>query len=198
MKFKAIVFKERSAERIYEDYIGRIRKVTRSLPEKDQNEILMELNSHIYEDLQHRENNNEIEDLLNVLEKLGIPEEILQPLVADKKMEQATRTFNPLHVVKALILNITNGVSYVVFFILYVFLTGFVFLIGAKVIYPEKVGLFYNPGKMFMFGMAADNQKQFEILGNWFIPVTILLTVVVYVLLTLLLKLKQSLKKKRN
>jgi hypothetical protein len=198
MKFKAIAFKEKSSERIYKDYISRIQKVTRALPEKDQNEILMELNSHIYEDLQQHGEGNEIESLLNVLEKLGRPEEILQPLVADKKMEQATRTFNPVHVIKALIYNVTNGISYFIFLILYVFLLGFIILIGAKIIYPDHVGLFYKLGQMFVYGISGSDYKDSEILGNWFIPVTILLTVAVYLVLTFLLKLKQTLKRSRN
>jgi len=198
MKFKAIAFKEKSSERIYKDYISRIQKVTKALPEKDQNEILMELNSHIYEDLQQHGGGNEVESLLNVLEKLGRPEEILQPLVADKKMEQATRTFNPVHVIKALVYNVTNGISYFIFLILYVLLLGFVILIGAKFIYPDHVGLFYNPGHVFIYGVSSADYHQFEVLGNWFVPVTMLLTVVVYFILTFLLKLKQTLKRSRN
>jgi uncharacterized membrane protein len=97
------------------------------LPPKDQQEVLLELNSHIYEGLKHKTQQSEIDRLLDILEKLGEPEEVLKPLVADKKIEQATSTFNPIHLAKALFLNISNGVSYVFLILLYLSLFGFVF-----------------------------------------------------------------------
>jgi len=126
MKIENIKFNEVALQRIYNDYMKRVIKATNSLSTKNQNDIYMEINSHIYESLENKknenENENEIELILDIIERLGIPEEVLKPLVADKKLEQATKTFNPIHIFKALILNFTNGISYVIFFILYLFL----------------------------------------------------------------------------
>ncbi|KKK41382.1 hypothetical protein LCGC14_2724490, partial [marine sediment metagenome] len=139
MKIKEIEFKEVASKRIYESYMERIGKAVKPLPINDQNDVLLEFNSHIYEGLQRQKNKTEIDGLLDILDKLGIPEEVLKPLVADKKMEQATKTFNPLHIIRALALNITNGFSYLIFFMLYLLLFGFVYLIFAKIVSPDEV-----------------------------------------------------------
>lgn len=200
MKIKKIEFKETASKRIYESYMKRISKAIKSLPLQDQNEVLLEFNSHIYEGLQHQKNKTEIDGLLDILDKLGIPEEVLKPLVADKKLEQATKTFNPLHIIKALALNITNGFSYFIFFILYLLLSGFIYLIFAKIVNPDKVGLFFEKGSFLVLGKTnqvnSSGSEITEVLGNWFIPLMILCIIVSYIIITLLLKLKRIINKK--
>ncbi len=199
MKIENIKFNEVASQRIYNDYMKRVIKATNSLSTENQNDIYMEINSHIYESLQNKNNENEIELTLDIIERLGIPEEVLKPLVADKKLEQATKTFNPIHIFKALILNFTNGISYVIFFILYLLLFGFVFLIFAKIIFPSEVGMFTQNNKIIAMGYISikDNQNVKEILGNWFIPFTFICIIVFYFLITFLLKFKRSINKQK-
>ncbi len=127
MKIKEIPFEESSSKRLYLNYMNRIKKKVKPLSATDQKEVLLEFNSHIYEGLLQKSQGSEMDRLLDILERLGDPEEVLKPLIADKKLEQATRTFNPVHLAKALILNITTGVSYIFFVVLYLCLFGFVF-----------------------------------------------------------------------
>lgn len=201
MKFKEIEFKNNNSTRIYKDYIGRVKNSIKILDSNNQQEILLEINSHIYESvIDNSGNKGEVEHLLDVLEMLGSPEVFLKSLVAEKKLEEATKSFNPIKVAKALLLNIGNGFSYIVFTLLYIFLFGFLFLIIAKIINPENVGLFYRPNDVFILGHYSNSDgisySQYEKLGNWFIPVMLLSSAVLYVLLTLLLKLKRTLKDK--
>jgi len=202
MRIEDLKFEQKASQRIYNDYMKRIKKATLSLSKNNQDDIYMEFNSHIFESIQHNKEKNEIDALLDIIEKLGTPEEVLKPLVADKKLEQATRTFNPIHVFKALILNFTNGVSYIFFFVLYLFLLGFVFLIFAKIFNPSLVGLYMKKESfsVFVLGMVSpDDQirnQTSEVLGNWFIPVMILAIVLFYFLITLLLKFKKSINQK--
>jgi hypothetical protein len=195
MKITALKFEQSASERVYADYMHRIKKITNILSKEDQQDILMEFNSHIYEGLQVDMKTNEIDHLLDILDKLGAPEEVLKPLVADKKLEQATKTFNPIHVFKALILNLTNGISYILFFILYLFLFAFVYLIYAKITNPEQVGLFFKGEDFLVLGQTTLNLQEngiTELLGNWFIPVMLVAAVCSYVVITLLLKLKRA------
>lgn len=200
MKIKEIEFTETATKRVYDSYMNRIKKVIKSLPLNDQNDVLLEFNSHIYEGLQRNKNKTEIDSLLDVLDKLGIPEDDLKPLVADKKMEQATTTFNPFHVLKALALNITNGISYMIFFILYVLLFGFFYLIYAKITNPSAVGLFFKDDSFLVLGKT--NQSYLtdsgivEVLGNWFIPAMLISILAFYFIITFLLKLKRTINKK--
>ena len=202
MRIEDIKFEQKASQRIYSDYMKRIKKATASLSKISQDDIYMEFNSHIFEAIQHKSQANEIDSLLDIIEKLGAPEEVLKPLVADKKLEQATRTFNPVHVFKALILNFTNGISYVFFFVLYLFLFGFVFLIFAKIINPSLVGLHMKDDSfsVFVLGIMSQEDKiknhTHEVLGYWFIPAMLLAIVVFYLFITLLLKFKKSINQK--
>jgi uncharacterized membrane protein len=189
---KQINFKQSASQRIYDDYMKRITKAVATLPSADRQDILMEFNSHIYEGFQSSSKESEVDNLLDVLQKLGVPEEILLSLVADRKIEQATKTFNPIHVFKALVLNISNGISYIIFAVLYLALGIGVFLILAKLVNPSEVGLFIGHNN-WVFGVSAYPED--EVLGNWFIPFILLAIVALYVLITLLLKLKRMLKK---
>ena len=202
MRIEEIKFKQKASQRIYNDYMKRIKRATASLSKINQDDIYMEFNSHIFEAIQHKNETNQLDSLLDIIEKLGSPEEVLKPLVADKKLEQATKTFNPIHVFKALVLNFTNGVSYIFFFIMYLFLFGFVFLIFAKIINPSLVGLHMKKESLsvFVLGITSSHDQiknqTTEVLGNWFIPVMLLSIIIFYFLITLLLKLKKSINQK--
>lgn len=202
MRIEDIKFEQKASQRIYNDYMKRIKKATAALSKINQDDIYMEFNSHIFEAIQHKNDINELDSLLDILEKLGTPEEVLKPLVADRKLEQATTTFNPVHVFKALVLNFTNGISYIFFSILYLFLFGFVILIFAKIINPSLVGLFMKKDSLSFFVLGIFNPEErlknqvTEVLGNLFIPVMLLSIVLFYFLITLLLKFKKSINQK--
>ncbi len=110
-------------------------------------------------------------------------------------MEKATKSFNPIHIFKALLLNIANGVSYIIFSLLYLSLGTFVFLIFAK-LFNSNVGMYFKEGKFQVLGLVIETSDYKEVLGYWFIPAMILVTVILYFIITLLLKLKNSLTKK--
>lgn len=200
MKIKEIQFKEDASRRIYLSYMKRIERMTKPLSKTDKTEVLLEFNSHIFEGLAQKHQENEIVKLVDILDKLGNPEEVLKPLIADKKLEEATRTFNPIHLFKALILNITNGVSYLFFAILYLSLLGFIFVIYAKIRNPDQVGLFMENNSFLALGRVnksyLQNPNISEVLGNWFIPVMLLSIILSYLLITLLLKFKRTINKK--
>ena len=198
MKTENIKFTQEASKRVYTDYMKRIMKVTSTLSKHDQEDVYMEFNSHIFEAIQHKNASNEMDALLDVLEKLGTPEEVLKPLIADKKLEEATKTFNPIHVIKALALNFTNGISYIIFFFLYLLLFLFVFLIPAKIIYPLEIGLWYQGSYYWSLGWMkkAEQNGVTELLGNWFIPAMLVAIPLFYVIITLLLKFKKSINQK--
>lgn len=201
MEFKKIQFNDTAAKKIYEEYLRQIQSATKTLSKADQNDILMELNSHIYESLnQSDDHRDEVKNLTNTLSKIGIPSEVLKPLIAEKKLNQATKTFNPVHIFQALILNFSYGIIYFIFFVLYLFLFSFVALIFGKIFFPDHVGFYYKRGEIIQYGgfLTNKNIQQYEILGNWFIPTTIVLGMTFYFLITLLLKLKKSLSKRKT
>jgi len=195
MKFNKISFQDKNAERVYDNYFKSLNNILRPILERDKQDVLMEFNSHIYEFLQSDATEPELNLLLNAIDKLGAPEEVLKPLIADKLLEKATKSFNPIHILKALLLNISNGFSYVIFFLLYLFLGSFIFLIFAKM-FSNNVGMFFKEGKFQVLGLIEDKSNYQEVLGYWFIPVMLITTVILYFLITLLLKLKRLIIKK--
>jgi len=195
MKFKAIQFQDANVQRVYDNYINNIRTAVRPLAAADREETLMEFNSHIYGHLEKNQGTHELDALLDIIDKLGTPSEVLKPLIADKMLDKATRTFNPVHIAKALLLNLTNGISYIVFAILYLFLGTFIFCAGAKIFDPE-VGMYYKDGKFQAIGMIRGGQGYEEVLGYWFIPVMLLIAFTLYIIITLLLRLKRSFNKR--
>jgi hypothetical protein len=195
---KAIEFKENASQKIYDNYIKRVKRVTNSLLTEDKNEVLLEINSHIYEGTQNTKNENEIDILLNVLDRLGEPEVVLKPLVADKKLAQATKSLNPIHIFKALILNIGNGIGYFIFSILYLSLFGFFYAIYIKIMNPKEVGLWFENGSMETLGTYkgfSPEDNVVEVLGNWFIPIMLLCAISLFLIITILLKKKHQSKK---
>lgn len=186
---KNIEFKNSLTQHIYNDYFKRVDKNIKLLSEKDKVEFLMEINSHIFEAMNAFSDENESENLLNVLNKLGEPEDYLKAIVADKKLNEAARTFNPKTVFQALVLNFKRGIVYSMFAVMYLFLFVFVFLIFMKIILPLKTGLFYMNGQFQAFGFVRNGNDLDEILDFWFIPLVALAAILFYLLITLLFRL---------
>lgn len=190
MKF--IKFNSLNAQKIYDRYINSVERKISILSEKDREDILMEFNSHIYEGLVENEDIEEVDYILEVTESLGSPEKVLQSVIAEKKLNEATKTFNPVHVATAIFLNLKNGFIYIFFAILYLCLFLFTFLIYSKIRFPDQTGLFFSDNKFVVLGRLTTTEPVQEVLGSWFIPVMILVTLVLYVLITLLLRIKRK------
>jgi len=183
-----ISFKTKTSQRIYDDYMQRIENNLSLLSEKDRSEMIMEFNSHIYEGTADCNEAYETESLLDVIGKLGVPEEFLKPLVARKKLSEAVSTFNPGTVFQALRLNLKHGIIYSVFALLYLFLISFAVLVCAKIVAPNNTGLFYKNNEFQGFGYLNSSNGFYEILGYWIIPISIIATFILYFCITLLLR----------
>ncbi len=187
-----INFKSESAQGYYSDYIKRVSKCISTLADADRNELIMEINSHIFEGISREPAKNELEILVEVTGRLGVPEEFLKPLVARKKLDQAVRSFNPKHVFQAIILNLKNSILYSLFALLYLFLFTFVGLIISKIIFPSNTGLFISKGSFRALGYISPTDGLTEVLGYWFIPLSIIAAFLFYAFITLLLKVSRK------
>ncbi len=187
---KRLTFKEKDAQRIYNRYMDKSEKLCKILAKDDREDLLMELNSHIYEGINRSENEGEVANLLDVLDGLGDPDEYLKSQVAEMKALQASRTFNPKHVIQALFLNISNGIFYTVIAILYLLLGTFIAAIIGKILFPSKMGFYIGEGH-FMLGTSNTVNPNDEVLGMWFIPVILIVALGLYFLITLLFRLKK-------
>jgi hypothetical protein len=183
-----------NANKILALYYKRVHQIIKPLADADRQEITMELTSHIYESMARNPQGDEATTLLQALEKLGEPDTFLYDVVAERKLRQARKTFNPIHLASALALNIGRGFAKGILF----FVVGVVYIISfacggvalLKPFFPNKIGLYTNSNGLFAAGWITDIAPgTTEWLGLWFTPVFIILAVLLYVINTLLLKL---------
>lgn len=191
---KRLKFENPSAQKVYNSYIRRIERTVRSLSNSDQKEIAMELNSHIHTSMEsvYKSQEDELYSIIKITDILGDPEIILSSLVEEKSIDRASRTFNPIHIAKALILNIKNGIIYSVYAILYFAISLCLLLLGLKVFSPNDVGFLMNTEtESWIIGRTTDPNYQ-EVLGHWFVPAGLAVLTLLYILLTLSMRLRRK------
>lgn len=149
----------------------------------------MEINSHIYEYMQHHPGDGETQNLRMVLELLGAPETFLREIIAVKKTRQAIRTKNPGHLAQSIWLNLRRGVLYILLAIFYLMSFSFLVMAVLKPFFYNDIGCYVGKGS-FHFGITDGLNGEREILGIWFIPVSLALALIFYGLIIYLLKLK--------
>lgn len=193
---KPISFNDNTVQRVYNDYINRCTNFLKGLPNEDKEECLMEINSYIFEYLEANKEVDQMNSLLNILERLGAPEVTLKEFVASKKLNQAVKTFNPVFIVQALYLNIKNGIIYSILSILFFIIFALPILVILKLIYPKSVGCFVGDHSLY-FGVIDEHANTVEVLGNGFIPVVILMGIFLYYAIILTLKFKNTKKKNK-
>lgn len=74
-------------DKIIQNYLNRLKRHLKGLPENDQEELLKEIHSHIYESYINDPTESEVERIFNVLDRLGEPAE-----VASSRMSNAIVT----------------------------------------------------------------------------------------------------------
>jgi uncharacterized membrane protein len=62
---------------IVDNYLDRLKKGLRGIPAKDQDELVKEINSHIYESFRSDPTPDEVARILKVLDKLGEPADVI-------------------------------------------------------------------------------------------------------------------------
>jgi hypothetical protein len=171
----------------YIAYMKKVTEMTRDLPKTEQQEIRREISSHLYENLQSSPGLS----VEQALENFGEPEAYLPEWVILKKMSLAAGSFDPIRIFRALWLGIsrhsTHAFKYVLFGILYLLTFAFGALSILKVISPSHTGLLIYP-RGFTFGFNSDISGSHEVLGWWFLPISVFITILFYVIITLLLK----------
>ena len=66
-----------TVDKIVENYLTRFKQRLKSFPEKDREELVKEIHSHIYESFTNDPTENEVERVFNVLDKLGEPDDVI-------------------------------------------------------------------------------------------------------------------------
>jgi len=182
--------------KLLENYLQELKEVLNSLPEKERDEIVLEIKGHIQERMaQSSQAESDIEALKNALTRLGKPEEYGSEFVTDYLLNKGMERKKAWMIFKGLLrwgCNTLVGFFYsLFFFVSYLISASFVIVGIMKPIFPEKVGFFLRNGRFENLGLimgVTDNPNMQEVLGYWIIPVALVIGIAWFFVTTWLLK----------
>lgn len=185
----------------YADYMARIKKESMKYVGLDPELVAREMESHVYEAMRDEKYSDLPEPIRldKVLKDLGTPEKLVRSIAAEMELEDAIIKKNVVTLMRVAFKYLFIGSHFLISGIIYTFSFAFGLLFVAKILFPNKTGLFYSDGNFLGFGVlaAAGGKYQTEILGYWFLPITAVVCVCLFYLGTLLLR-KSSSKRKED
>ncbi len=191
------LFTEPEVAAIWDRFFNRISAICRPLPNHHRQEIMLELQDHLFESFARQPGDSEATRLEQAITKIGDPEEFVKPMVADHQLANAGRTMNPRSVFLGLQFNMARGTKAVLTSLLFGlgYLLSLAFLLVAigKPFSPESIGLFAHTGGGYSLGIFDQPpQGATELVGYWIIPIGIAVSVVSYWVLTRLVSRGRS------
>ena len=185
-------FNDRTTQRIWDNYFKRIRKSLNRAPHKISDELILELKSHLYESFEEDKEKSESNRLLNAIERMGDPDEFLKPIIADKLLIDASKSFNPKSIFYGIYYNLYGGIARVFLALIlwagYLIAFFFSALAVLKIFFPQRTGLFYSDKGVYYLGFMETAAGK-DVLGYYFIPIALLISAVLFWILTKLLRL---------
>ena len=184
------------SKELLENYLQKLKEVLRPLPEKEKDEIILEIKGHIQDRMtQFSQGEADTEALKNALIRLGRPEEYAFEFVTDYLLSKGIERKKAAMIFQGLLrwgCNTLVGFFYSLFFFAsYLISVSFVIIGIMKPIFPGKVGFFLRNGRFENFGLimgVTDNPNLQEVLGYWIIPVALVIGIAWFFATTWLLK----------
>lgn len=174
----------------YLGYMHELKHNLNILDNETKDDILNELASHIYESmcmLQDKKLSEE-ERLGKVLSQLGNPTKIAQLYISEARLKKNLIKGNPLKIIKYATLCIVRTGKYLISGILYLFSIIFLILSILKIFMPNSIGFFYNYEQFFIGYTSEMDSSMNDILGYWFIPISLIFSSILYLTGTVLIK----------
>jgi uncharacterized membrane protein len=85
--------------KIVADYVERLSLHLSTIPARERDDFLREIQSHIYEAYQHESGDDELARILSVLRKLGEPAEVVSDRLPEAIVRAGGRRRSPLHII---------------------------------------------------------------------------------------------------
>jgi len=173
-----------------ENYFAQLESKMADLPLNQRQDFLMELRAHVMDRLEQVAAPSE-EDCRNVLNALGTPDEIARQYRMELLLKRSTWRISPISVLRTTLRWTVAGIQgYLVFIVAligYVMSACFFVTALLKPVFPNHVGLFVNEQgvQIARFPMQPHGQ---ELLGNYFIPVAIIVAYLFTLGTTLLIR----------
>ena len=93
-----------AVEKIVNNYLDRLKKHLRSLPDKDKEELLKEVQSHIFESYTSDSTKDDVDRIFNVLIKLGEPGEVFAQRMPDQMVKMGKERKLPLYILSGILI----------------------------------------------------------------------------------------------
>jgi uncharacterized membrane protein len=169
------------AQRLLDDYLRRLDRALRSVPEPERDEIRVEIESHLRGMAAALPQPVEVDDVLDMLYKLGEPESYVPLYLTESYLSKGFRRASPLMLARGVarwLASTALGYLYSFPFFLLYLISFFSLAMGMlKLIFPQHVGIAYlsdeGPQTEFWFGFTSythDPSKGHELLGFWTVP----------------------------
>jgi hypothetical protein len=166
-----------------ERYLDRVRASLRGMPAPEQDEIVLELRSHIAERVAPGE------DIEAALRALGDPEDLAREYRSDSVATRAECGGSPIVILHSLLLLRRGRFKGSAPLALAALGYAWALALGAaaieKIFSPRDVGLWYGPGAVSLPRLTVDGAGPpgtRELLGWWFVPAGLLAGVLLYFL----------------
>ena len=180
------------AIKIWHQYFRRVKRCAKPLKSNQQEELILEIQDHLLESFKQETGDKEAEKLLNAIDKLGDPEEYLRPMIADRLLSSASSTLNPKTVFKGLYYDLFGNIKSFLLSLAFSlgYLTAFVFAVLSilKIFFPDNIGFFVGQNGSILIGIIGGESLKTDILGFWDIPLGLLVSLIIYLVLTRNLK----------
>lgn len=174
----------------YLNYMHELEHTLNVLDNETKVDILNELASHIYESMCMMPNTTQSEEerLNKILTRLGNPTKIAQSYISEAQLKKVLIKKNPFKIIKyASICMLCSG-KYLISGILYLFSITFLILSILKVFVPDHIGFFHNQEQFFIGYSSEISASTNDILGYWFIPISLIFSGILYLTGTILIK----------
>lgn len=112
-----------TVKKIIHDYTARLKENLKGLPEEDQNEMIKEIESHIFESYNQNPIEDEVDRILDVLKKLGEPSKVFSKKMPDQMVKMGREKNLPLYILSGILIGLfgiplgIGGVAIIVSFI---------------------------------------------------------------------------------
>jgi uncharacterized membrane protein len=159
-------------------YLNRVSTGLKGIEESQRQEIVAEIRSHLADRVQQLVDQGSPRPVEAALAAMGDPDTLALQFTREVRQQQSSRSFAPWVLLRAAARIALTGINGTVVFLIGVFGygVGFTFTLAAflKTIMPSKVGLWVGPN-VFVWGMPGSRQGAYELAGQYFIPVSLVL-----------------------
>ena len=95
-----------TAQKIVNNYLDRLKSHLKGLPDKDREELVKEVYSHIYESYVQDPSKDEVERIFNVLNRLGEPQEVVASRVATSMVSMGKKRKLPFYILAGVLIGL--------------------------------------------------------------------------------------------